>query len=338
MDKIYLYISEKSLSLHPSNDKLNKKTYMKLKVQAFLLIILGLFIITITGCKRKEAIATPTPTPNPTNIKFLGHKGAGDNVYEDLYMELTTPSFQEALADGMEGVEIDAQMSLDGTIWLIHDAYMTNIWGLPHYNPCLYNLHDNQIEQIQLCDTVNGNVRHDRIYKMSELISQWNNTPGGFYLDMEIKQADLDPELDTTINVTYGSMDTYLFQMADQFNDLLSTRNHPDSMLMFEVDDTTFCSILRSRVPGAKFFLFRYGFTSLQDYANTAKALGYDGITESFSNSYVNAAGVSYARNLGMIVQLWDPYSHAELNSTFAMNPNFIQTDNMDCKKDLNVQ
>lgn len=287
-------------------------------------------ILAGIGCKKKDTATTTTPVLNSTDVKFLGHKGAGNNNYEDLYMEMTTPSFIEALKT-MDGVEIDAQMSLDGTVWMLHDSYITNCCTCPvTYTPALYNLHDSEIAQIQLC----ADGRQDRIYKLSELITLWNNTSGGFSLDIEVKQADLNQD---TIN-NIGGMSAYISKMADEIDTLFAVRNNPNTQIMFEVDDTTFCRKLRTSYPGFKFCLFRYGFNSLSDYADTAIALGYEGISENFTNSYVTASSVKAVRDRGLLVQLWTPYSKAELTAAFDMDPNFIQTDNMGAKADLNVK
>ena len=293
-------------------------------LSGFILVFL---ILAGIGCKKKD---TTPPAPTATDVKFLGHKGAGSNNYEDAYMEMTTPSFVEALKT-MDGVEIDAQMSLDGTVWMIHDSYISNCCSWPTtYTPALYDLHDSQIANIQLC----ADGRHDRLYKLSELIALWNSTQGGFTMDIEIKQADLCQD---TIN-NIGGMSAYLSKMADEIDTLFTVRNNPNTQIMFEVDDTTFCRKLRNSYPGFKFCIFRYGFNSLYDYADTAIALGYDGVSENFSHSYVTAASVKAARDRGLIVQLWTPYTQAELTTAFNMDPNFIQSDNTNAKSDLNVQ
>ena len=304
------------------------------KLNLFLSVILGIFILTGTGCKKKEPDSTPVPVPNHTDIKFLGHKGAGNNLYEDKYMEMTPNCFNEALLT-MDGVEIDAQMSLDGTIWMYHNSQIDQDCYSGESEPSLYNMHDTAIENRMLCAPIAGGISlSDHIYKLSDLISIWNNKPGGFYMDIEIKQADLTQNIVTN---AWGSMSNYLSIMADGFNTLFAVRNNPNQQIFFEVDDTTFCRKIRNNYPSMKFFLFRYGYTALEDYADDAIAEGYDGITENFVNSYVNTASVKAAQSRGLLIQLWTPYTQAELDSTFAMNPNYIQSDNMNAKKDLNV-
>jgi hypothetical protein len=46
---------------------------------------------------------------------------------------------------------------------------------------------------------------------------------------------------------------------------------------------------------------------------------------------------VTRAHNSGLFVQLWTPNTKAELTTAYNFLPDFIQTDNMDALKDLNL-
>ena len=81
--------------------------YKKLFALGFLTFSLMLYC----SCKKEKLT---------TDVKFLGHKGAGGNYFNDVNMENTIPSFAEAVQT-LDGVEADVAMSLDGTIWMYHN-------------------------------------------------------------------------------------------------------------------------------------------------------------------------------------------------------------------------
>jgi hypothetical protein len=73
------------------------------------------------------------------------------------------------------------------------------------------------------------------------------------------------------------------------------------------------------------------------ELVNSACATGYNGISSIYTNKDISLKEVKRAQHSGLVVLLWTPYTWAELEETFELHPNIIQTDNLLAKEDLNV-
>ena len=291
---------------------------------SFPLIFCLVLVLVISGCKKEDPPVEPEPVE--TDIQFLGHKGGGNNGYNEVHMENTIPAMMEGI-QALDGVEVDIQMSKDGTIWMFHDADLGYNCDNPDDSRSLILLPDSVISGLRLCHE----SKKDRIYKLQELIDVWNLTPGGFYISFDVK---MDFPFDTFDQV--GGRYAYMVKLATQLAEVLSVRNHPASQLLMEVDYESFCEELRKYISDIPMYL-----SSSDDIIpkiERALAEGYDGISCNYNDLSVTAEGIKTAHDSGLSVQLWTPYYYDELLSAFNRNPDFIQSDNIDAKKELNVK
>lgn len=148
------------------------------KIQFVLFFAGSLLLLTTTRCQ-KETMPDP---PIETNVHFLGHKGGGNNSFNPNHIENTLLSIQDGLKT-MNGVEVDAQMSLDGTIWMFHHADIGESSCNTNYHHSIPLLKDTEIQKVLIC----SGGKQSRIYKLEELVSLWNATPAGFYFSMHVK-------------------------------------------------------------------------------------------------------------------------------------------------------
>lgn len=305
-----------------------------------LWILLLIFSATFpTGCV-KENILTPEGTPPPappppvSNLKpstsyFLGHKGAGSNNYNDVNMEHSIASFNEALKV-LDGVEIDAQMSLDGTIWLFHDTdinYSLCTPGTKHKS--ILMMHDSEIAAMKLCHK----TKTDRVYKFSELMDLWNNSANGFFIDIEIKDA-----FDSSDYIGFGGELKYLDKMAASMAGLMSNLKHNPSSLIIEDYSSYFTTQFKKFPVGPKLTFWLNNSKWFSDNVADAVKFGFNGVSVSFGDSTITALAIKKAHNLGMQVCIWSPYTDAEVLSVYNMLPDFITTDHTTVKADLGLK
>ena len=171
----------------------------------FNLVLSISLIFTLTQCQ-KDTNPDNTTVLN-SKVKMLGHKGGGNNSYNDLHIENTLPSVQDGLKT-LNGVELDVQMSLDGTIWLFHHVDIAESACNSNYHHSIPLLTDNQIQGVQIC----SGTKQSRIYKLKEIIDYWNSDTKGFYISMHVK---LDFPSDTLNNSKIGGEAVYLSKLAD---------------------------------------------------------------------------------------------------------------------------
>ena len=162
--------------------------------------------------KRKNDPVPIPPNQNYPTTYFLGHKGAGSNNYNDVNMEHSIASFIEAL-QVLDGVEVDMQMSLDGTIWLFHDIDINYSLCSPGSPRSIPTMHDNEIAQLKLC----SRTKTDRLYKLSKLIQLWNSSayPNGFFISMEINFMNVYTSMELCMVHVHGGMTLELYCVRD---------------------------------------------------------------------------------------------------------------------------
>jgi glycerophosphoryl diester phosphodiesterase len=294
------------------------------KIFQVTLILSGIFLLLITSRCKKDTVTTP---PTETNVHFLGHKGGGNVDYNSKHVESTMLSIQDGLKT-MNGVEVDLQMSLDGTIWMYHDSDLGRSSCKSNYHRCIILMKDVDIAKAQVC--IGGN--QDGIYKLDELTNLWKSSASGFFISMEVK---LDFPADTINSKLIGGEAAYLSRFATSMAKIF-----PDvkfkNQLMMEVYDAKFCTKMHATVPDIKICLLKD--VTFPQQVNDAIALGYDGVSSIFDDPTLTADQVKIAQDKGLIVQLWTPDTPAELTKAFNYHPTFIQTDNLDAISILNVK
>lgn len=312
---------------------------MKRKFTLPAIVFIVILLLTGIGCNKNTDVPSETQSQTVnhhedtsqtvnSSVKFLGHKGAGSNNYNDVNMEHSIASFVEALKV-LDGVEVDMQMSLDGTIWLFHDVDINNSLGSAGAPRSIITMHDSEISQLQLC----SRTKKGRVYKLSELIDLWNSYPNGFYISLEIKE-----DFKTETYDAVGGRPAYLEKFAESLAQSLKVLKHSAQQFLLEEDDRIFPDAFSKYPVGKEVQYYVFEFKSFDKVVADALAMGFDGVSCNFSDETITAAKIKAAQDKGLKVQLWTPYYDSEVLKVYNMHPDFIQTDHTNVKSDLGIK
>ena len=282
------------------------------------LLTLGLLIFSLIihgGCKKEKLI---------TNVKFLGHKGAGGNFFNDVNMENTIPSIDEAIQT-LDGVEVDVAMSLDGTIWMYHNQDVNDYACDDKPERYIPAMRDTELEKVMLC----YEGRTDRLYKFSELIDFWETKGRSFFISIDVK-----PTFPAWVFELAGGRSNYYDKFAESLSKLPASAEATDKIFL-EFDSPRLLSQLKLYENTKKMIRFYTGDGDSDEHIKVATARGYDGISVEGDKSSADA--VKRAKAAGLKVQLWTPYFKDELQAIVDMDPDFIHTDNIHAKQVLNI-
>lgn len=95
-------------------------------------------VLFLLSCSREKNFAT---------VRVFGHAGNGIQISNSVYHDNSQESVDLALAqNGCEGVEVDIQLSKDGTAWLFHDPDMERETGEAG---CISGKTDAELEKIR---------------------------------------------------------------------------------------------------------------------------------------------------------------------------------------------
>lgn len=289
-------------------------------IYAYVTLIVGACFMCFISCGR--------PSPLDTPINFLGHKGGGSNNYNDVYIENTLPIVQSAF-DRLDGAELDIQMSLDGTPWIWHNSSLDGyICDNSSREDTIPKMRDVDIEKIKICHK----NKSDRIYKLSEIVNWSNTTPDGIYISLDIKIS-----FSKNTFSLYGDRNGYLIQLATSLATVFENYKFTKKTLA-EIDSQLFCTTLKSFSSTKDIVTCFMRYEPMENKIKNAVKLGYDGLSCNYTDASVTKETIEAAHRAGLKVQLWTPYYRDELRVAFAMNPDFIQTDNIYAKQALNVR
>jgi len=128
-------------------------------MKQFSAIILGLIIFSSGGCEKIKYEPDNPFSGLPTSV--LMHRGCGFN--ED-FIPNTLPAAEYGLSV-LDGVEMDIQISADGTLWLDHDNEVHDCAG--NVVGCFQTLSDEEIMAHTECD---GIIRYYTVESVFELM------------------------------------------------------------------------------------------------------------------------------------------------------------------------
>lgn len=87
-------------------------------IRWFLIVLCCGFTAGAVGCGDDDGDACECPAESVINC---GHRGTGVNGLDNPYPENTIPSFEQAVTEGAQMIELDVIHSADGELMVIHD-------------------------------------------------------------------------------------------------------------------------------------------------------------------------------------------------------------------------
>lgn len=249
-----------------------------------------------------------------TNI--LGHRGNGIKDYNDTIMDNTIPAIIKALHIA-DGVEVDIQLSKDNTIWLYHDTKILGSDSTIHFIP---HLNDKE-----LLNCLSRNHPETKFNTLTEIFEYFNNNHITGFISLDIKSFYGENCFENTTELK-----SYMQKIGEKILYLADKYNLEEQILI--ESDIKFLLDFFKKNSDIKTFLL--GFSEFNNRVKTANKKNYTGISHNYKDSEINHENISFAKNKGLQIQLWTPNSANDLESVLLLNPDFIQTDNINYFKD----
>jgi glycerophosphoryl diester phosphodiesterase len=104
----------------------------------FKRILILLALIILTCCQRDKPF---------DQIKIYGHAATGLENPSSVYQDNSLEAIKLALSiEGCDGIELDVQMAVDGSVWLYHD---TELYTQTNVSGCISQLDSNQLSSVK---------------------------------------------------------------------------------------------------------------------------------------------------------------------------------------------
>jgi glycerophosphoryl diester phosphodiesterase len=238
--------------------------------------------------------------PEAGSVQIIGHGGSGP---EGEHPMNTREALEAGLALGIDGVELDVQMTADDVLVAYHPAQLNDL------TPCEGKVNAKRWEELRRCpNTAEG----ERAYPIARLDSLLPALAATF------------PAADLTLDIKLfaeGDWMTYL----DHFSSALKAlHEHPDlyGRLIVECQIDEFLGMLRSKAPSLPLYLYANEAT---EGMIRARSLGCAGLT--MDNARITSEQVAAAHAQGLKVTLFGVEGWWDHREALLKGPDRLQTD-----------
>ncbi|UTW62625.1 glycerophosphodiester phosphodiesterase [bacterium SCSIO 12741] len=243
----------------------------------------------------------------------LGHRGSGSGcrvMGQDSICENSYPAVIMGL-DHYQGVEVDIQMSADGTLWMYHDALMID---QDSNQLCIPQSGDFEIRQMA------SRVRAYKYLAPLDTIFDYHRKYGL----LQSISLDVKGYFSEACFPGQNADQKYLLGLADSLVQLIH-RYEMTPFVMVETDYQDVLDRIRSRSDSIPCYLLAYGHWEKAKQIIQEK--GYQGLSYSFSDPELTPEKVEAVRKAGWKVQIWTPNGREALYQAWSLQPDYIQTD-----------
>lgn len=269
--------------------------------------IFFIFLILMTGSCEKIVYAPDNPICGlPTRV--LMHKGCGSG--NPNFTENTLAAAEYGLSM-LDGIELDIQISKDGTLWLDHNNEVIDCEG--NVIGCFQQMTDNEIMAYAEC---NDTIRYNTLESVFELMS--SDFPESF-ISLDIKGQYCE------INNTKEVMQ----QMAKSVLNLVAKYNMEYKVLV-ESSSLEFLREFENQNSVGQCVITVSG--DVDEGLANAKATNSRGISLKYGIEEFNSDVVSLIHNKGYGIMVWYINESEDIDIAWNAHPDFIQTDKADFK------
>jgi len=270
--------------------------------------LLAALILSAGGCEKIRYEPDNPFSGLPT--KVLMHRGNGFNTQ---FHENTLPAAEYGLSV-LDGIELDIQLSKDGTLWLDHSNEVHDCDG--NVVGCFQTLTDAEINAVAECaDT----LRYHTLESVFQLmVAEYPDS----YISLDIKGQYCE---------IINTKET-MRQMAESVLALVDKYNMQDKVLV-ESNSVEFLQELDDQT------LVGQCVVSLGDVDEgiaNASLVKARGISLEYGVEEVNADVVNLVHNKGYGLILWVVNEPEDIAAAWNSRPDFIETDNADFKSYIN--
>lgn len=250
----------------------------------------ALLVVFLLSCKKHKDLYPDTV--------IGGHACAGLHISSSNYHDNSLEAYKYARSfETVKMIEVDAQLSLNGTLWLFHDPELSEESTGSGYIP--------QKEDSYLSGLKYRSLERERLVRLSDLPADLK----GIRLLIDLKESD--------------GTETGVVDSARVINALKQTKQYFYNGILAIVTNS------RRFIPTIK----GLGFEVYYNSVNGAQFLSYSDNALSagavFRNSDIDISDVNAVKSLGKDVILYDVRSPSGIRSALEKNPGYLLTDDI---------
>jgi len=277
-----------------------------------------LSMLIFAGCEKIKYY--PDKEYREVETQFLGHRGAG-NTENSAIQENTLEATKKGFAI-LGGVEVDVRLSKDRTVWLSH-SYSLNSCGGVDYS-CIIGLTDAEIVQFDSCQGPAYTVT-----RLEDVLKDMAENYPEKYITLDLKASE---------PCGVGSLDVLgIMNVIAEESYKIVQKYHLEDHVFIESETTTVLAFVKKNCPGIETYLGTTG--DFERGMQIALEEGYSGISFKYKfDEEITAEHVQMIRKKGLKIQLYTVDDEEELREALSINPDYIQTNNINYAKSLQAK
>jgi glycerophosphoryl diester phosphodiesterase len=283
--------------MHPVNKKLTGK-----------IVLITITVYICFACNKIKYYPDREYLPVKTLILAHAAGGGGTTTLQENSMEAAKLSLPNA-----DGIEVDLQISKDRTVWLAHDVGLPECGG-KSYN-CFPESHDSEIMQLDSCNGDSFNYS-----KLEDIFVLMSSSYPGKHISLDVKPWS--PCAFSSIDIM-GEMNV----IADEVIRLTNKYNL-QNYVMVESETATFLDYVKKHGSGIDTYLLCLG--DFERAMQLCLESGYSGISFKYKfKEMITIDDIQMIRRKGLKIELWTITTEEDIKDALAINPDYIQTDNL---------
>lgn len=267
-------------------------------------LLFFLLLITSFSCQKFDDFPTVELADHAT--LFLAHRGGGSSGHPE-----NSHAAAKAGLAALDGIELDLQLSSDGTIWMAHDADLPDC-DVGKYS-CFSQHSDQEILDLSACS--GQNFSPGRLAKVLKEVK--TNFPEAI--------ISLDVKLWSPCSFDDLALPLKMKELAEEINYLISSLKIRNRVFV-ESEHLPFLIYLKNRNPLIECHLL--AFSAIEKAGIDALKNGLDGVSYKFHPD--EDIEIESLKSKGLTVQFWTVNTAEALKKALALNPHTIQTDRLD--------
>jgi glycerophosphoryl diester phosphodiesterase len=227
--------------------------------------------------------------------KIIAHAGSGLAMPNALFADNSMQGIQHSLSEGVDGVEVDVQLSKDQQLVLYHDEYLSS---KTNFASCVYQYSASELTAH--C--------HYTLFPSENIALLSAINVGNKYLMLDLRSYDFCAQkaLDSTI----------LLQKCLQYR-----QNNPSTQLIVNASQTLLLDCFQHHQ-----FKVAFDAVDAQELSKIAALKKYPYYT--VRNHTINISEVAQLQQQGYQIIIFDMHSHKGIQEAIKKHPAFIMPDN----------
>jgi glycerophosphoryl diester phosphodiesterase len=268
-------------------------------------IYLSILLLTVSSCHK-------TNSKKRDPITYAGTRMIAHHAYLAPSDKLSNRNYFIQALKTHDGIEVDVQMSQDGTLWLYHNNQMSACGAIKQ--ECLITKNDLEIKALAECENKTYSYT-----KLDDVLTKMEQDNDGKVISLDIKTW-----FDSKCSVYGNNITAYYHNIAFEIVSIVKKHNLEDRVMV----ESEIAYLLGKIRRNSSIACYLSAFGDYREGVRKALKFGYTGISFQYLfKESINKSDIEELHKEGLKIQLWVVNGDSLTETAKLLQPDYIQTD-----------